>query len=359
MVDLKRCYRRLKPEIEQAIDAVMESTQFVLGPELNLFEQEVAAYHNVPYAIGVASGTDALFLSLKALGIKRNDEVITTTFTFIATAEAISYLGAKPVFVDILPDTFNINPYEIEKKITKKTKAIIPVHLFGHPADMDMICDLAQNYGLKVIEDCAQAFGALYRGKKVGTMGDVGCFSFFPSKNLGGMGDGGLVITRNGEVAKQIKMLRNHGSKVPYEHEIIGHNSRLDELQAAVLRVKLKRVDEFNKERRLHAESYRRYLKKEGLILPEEKEGCYHVYHQFTIRTEKRKEIMAELRKHNISYAIYYPRPVHLQQAYRSFGGERLPVSELCASEVLSLPIFPELTEEEIKYISRVVNDVL
>jgi dTDP-4-amino-4,6-dideoxygalactose transaminase len=242
MVDLKRQYQNLKADIDAAIKNVLENGHFILGPNVAELEKEIAAYHGVPHAVGVASGTDALLLSLRACGIGAGDEVITTPFTFIATADVISLLHATPVFVDIVTDTFNIDPGKIEEKITKKTKAIIPVHLFGHPADMDPICALAAKYNIRVIEDCAQAFGATYKGKKVGARGECGCFSFFPSKNLAGYGDGGMIITGNEEMAKNLRLLRNHGSAVKYHHSALGYNSRLDEIQAAIIRVKIKNI---------------------------------------------------------------------------------------------------------------------
>lgn len=358
MVDLQRQYKSLKTEIDTAILNVLDSGRFILGPNVSELEKEVAAYHGVPFAIGVASGTDALLFALKACGIGKGDEVITTPFTFIATAEAISLLHATPVFVDIRPDTFNIDPKKIEEKITKRTKAIIPVHLFGHPADMDPIVTLSEKYHLKIIEDCAQAFGAVYHGKKVGTFGEAGCFSFFPSKNLAGYGDGGMVITRDEKIAKQIKLLRNHGRKTKYYHKICGHNSRLDEIQATILRVKLKKIDTFNEARRRNADIYRASIKRDDVILPIEMAGCRHVYHQFTIRSKNRELIMKELAKNSISSAIYYPVPLHRQEAFACWknSDDSLINSEICAAEVLSLPMFPELKEEEILHISDVIN---
>jgi len=361
MVDLQRQYKILKDDIEAAIAEVLNSSQFILGPNVLELEKEIAAYHGIPFAVGVANGTDALFLALKACGIGDGDEVITTPFTFIATAEVISRLNATPVFVDILPDTFNIDPEEIEKKITEKTKAIIPVHLFGHPSDMDPIVNLCQRCNIKVIEDCAQAFGAEYKGKKVGTIGDCGCFSFFPSKNLACYGDGGMVITGEKDIAEQIRSLRNHGSAVKYYHDTIGYNSRLDEIQAAIVRVKLRKIGEFNDSRRANADIYRSCIKKNDVILPIESAGCRHVYHQFTIKSKKRDDIMDCLRRNDISSAIYYPLPLHKQEAFagqRTISGE-LPVSDECASEVLSLPMFPELREEEIQHVSDVINNAL
>ena len=358
MVDLQRQYRRLKTDIDNAIQAVLDSAQFILGPNGAELEKEIALYHNVSHAIGVASGTDALLLSLRACGIGAGDEVITTPFTFFATAEVISLLSATPVFVDISPETFNIDPHKIEEKITKKTKAIIPVHLFGHTADMDPIIDLAMKYNLKIIEDCAQAFGATYNGKKVGTIGNCGCFSFFPSKNLAGYGDGGIIITRDDDMAKHIRILRNHGSAVRYHHTILGYNSRLDEIQAAIIRVKMRKIDEFNHNRRMNADLYRTLIKRGDITVPVEMHGCKHVYHQFTIRLKNRVRLINTLTENNISSAIYYPVPLHKQEVFtrQNIRGENLVNSEICASEVLSLPMFPELQKEEIQYICNVIN---
>ena len=360
MVDLQRQYQRLKPEMDEAIQDVLNQCQFILGPQVSALENEIASYHGVPFAAGVASGTDALLLALRACGIGPGDEVITTPFTFIATAEVIALLQAAPVFVDIVPDTFNMDPRKIEAKITKKTRAIIPVHLFGHPAEMDPILELARKYHLKVIEDCAQAFGAVYQGKKVGTLGDCGCFSFFPSKNLAGYGDGGMVITQNQEMGQSIKMLRNHGSKVKYYHSVLGYNSRLDEIQAAIIRVKFKHMDDFNAARRRHADLYRTSITGEDIILPLERSGCHHVYHQFTLRSKYRDQIMASLHNQGIASAIYYPVPLHRQEVFAGYGsaGEILPHAETCTAEVLSLPMFPELKQEEIQFISDVINHV-
>ncbi len=358
MVDLKRQYHTLKKEIDAAVIDVLEQTQFILGPNVTLLEEEVATYHRLPYAIGVANGTDALLLALRACGIKSGDEVITTPFTFIATAEVVAQLAATPVFVDICPNTFNIDPNRIEEKITPRTKAIIPVHLFGHPADMQPIMEIAAKYNIKVIEDCAQAFGAKYKDQLAGTIGDVGCFSFFPSKNLGGYGDGGMVITKNEEIARQIKMLRNHGSSVRYHHSIVGYNSRLDEIQAAILRVKLKHIDQFNLARRKNAAAYCAALNPKDIILPSVAEGSEHVFHQFTIRSSKRDVIANALTEKNIASAIYYPVPLHQQEVFSKLYNYSIamPQTEMCAREVLSLPMFPELTGDEIQLIADVIN---
>lgn len=358
MVDLKRQYHNLKKEIDAAVGNVLEETRFILGPNVAALEQEVAAYHDLPYAVGVANGTDALLLALRACGIEAGDEVITTPFTFIATAEVIALLKAKPVFVDILPDTYNIDCGQIEKKITSRTRAIIPVHLFGHPADMDVLMGIAKKHGLKVIEDCAQAFGAVYRGKKVGSIGDIGCFSFFPSKNLAGYGDGGMIITKSEELAGKVQMLRNHGSAKRYYHQEVGYNSRLDEIQAAIIRIKLKKIDEFNAARRRNAAAYCAAIKSHNLILPTASEDCEHVYHQFTIRAQNRDFLAGALQEKDVASAVYYPVPLHRQDVflklYRDL--ETMPQSEKCSQEVLSLPMFPELTQEEIGFIAEIIN---
>ncbi|MDD4355697.1 MAG: DegT/DnrJ/EryC1/StrS family aminotransferase [Smithellaceae bacterium] len=360
MVDLKRQYSRLKNEIDRVVGQALEQTQFILGPNVGKLEEEVAAYHGLPYAIGCANGTDALMLALRACGIGPDDEVITTPFTFIATAEVVALVGARPVFVDICPDTFNMNPDQITAKITPRTKAIIPVHLFGHAADMNPIMDIARKNHLKVIEDCAQAFGAKYRGQTVGTMGDAGCFSFFPSKNLGCYGDGGMVVTSDDQIASKIKMLRNHGSAVRYYHSEVGYNSRLDEIQAAILRVKLPKIDASNDARRRNAALYCEAIKGQDIVLPSEKPDCRHVYHQFTIRTKNRQAIADALSGAGIASAVYYPVPLHQQDVFLKMYNlkESLNVSDSCAREVLSLPMFPELTPEEIGQIADVVNNV-
>lgn len=358
MVDLKRQYEALKPEIDAAVQEVLASTQFILGPQVAGLEADVSRYLGVPYSLGVASGTDALLLALRAAGIRPGDEVITTPFTFIATAEVIALLQAIPVFADIDPVTFNIDPRKIKEKITKRTRAVIPVHLFGHPADMDPIMEIAGEFNLKVIEDCAQAFGAEYKGKRIGTIGDFGCFSFFPSKNLAGYGDGGMVSTASEDGFRKIKLLRNHGSAVRYHHEILGYNSRLDELQAAIIRVKLKKINEFNTGRRNAAQLYKKHIINDAdLVLPSETPECLHVYHQFTIRSRKRELIMKALEQRNIASAIYYPVPLHLQKVFSGLGTARLPAAEKASSEVLSLPMFPEISEEEILRVSEAVND--
>lgn len=361
MVDLSRQYQMLKKEIDRAIQEVLDNTQFILGPNVVSLEEDIATYNGLSHAVGIANGTDALLIALRACGIGDGDEVITTPFTFIATAEVIAELNAVPVFVDIVPETFNIDPRKIEERITDKTRAVIPVHLFGQPADMDRIIDIAQRHNLKVIEDCAQAFGAEYKGRKVGTFGDCGCFSFFPSKNLACYDDGGMIITGDERIADVIRMLRNHGSSVRYYHDMLGYNSRLDEIQAAIVRVKLKRIDELNEMRRVNADLYRSMITRRDIVLPAEEPGSKHVYHQFTLRSERRDDIAKRLSEENIASAVYYPVPLHKQKAFNLQGSlsSDLSISEKFAEEVLSLPMFPELMEGEIHQICHVINHAL
>lgn len=362
MVDLKLQYEAIKEEINNAVLGVLQSAHFVLGPQGKALEEEIARYHGVKHAVAVASGTDALHLALLAAGIKGGDEVITTPFTFIATAEAISYVGAIPVFVDIDPDSFNIDITKIGPAITKKTKAIIPVHLYGQPVNMDGLMETAKKHNLRVIEDCAQSFGAEYHGKKTGAIGDFGCFSFFPSKNLGAYGDGGMVITDDAKQAERLLSLRNHGSTVRYYHDEIGFNSRLDEIQAAILRIKFKHIDAYNANRRNNAALYSKHLAGTGIRTPSEQGGTRHVFHQYTIRVKNRDGVKQNLDRGGItSSMIYYPVPLHLQTAYKDLGmkpGSR-PVSEQAALEVLSLPMYPELTEEQIKTVADAVKKAL
>lgn len=359
MVDLKRQFQEIKNELFSILTEVLESSQYILGPKVSEFERKIAEYHGISEAVGVASGTDALHLSIDSLGIGEGDEVITTPFTFFATVEAILYTGARPVFVDIEPDTFNLDVHQIEAKITEKTKAILPVHLFGHMADMEGISKIAKKYGLKVIEDCAQSFGAELRGRKAGSVGDTGCFSFYPSKNLGGYGDGGIIILNDPVVAERIRKLRNHSSKGSYIHDRVGFNSRLDEIQAAILLVKLKRIDEYNKKRRQKAALYTELLS-DRVKCPVEKKGAYHVFHQYTIMSPKRKEMQRRLKEKGISSVIYYPVPLHLQEALKFLGYREgaFPVAEMVAQGVLSLPIYPELEESTIREIAEIIREV-
>lgn len=358
MVDLVNQYKRIKPEIDNAISAVLESGQFILGKTVSEFENNVAKYLGVKHAIGCASGTDALLVALMALDIKEGDEVITTSFTFVATVETIVLLGAKPVYVDIEPDTFNIDPTKIEKAITKKTKAIIPVHLYGHSVDMDPILEIAKKYNLYIIEDSAQAMGAEYKGKKVASIGDIGCISFFPSKNLGAYGDAGMVTTNNDQIAEKLRMIIVHGSKTRYYHELLGVNSRLDAIQAAILNVKLKYLDEWNKLRNDFAQIYNQLLNKEFISTPIIKPYAKHIFHQYTIRVKNRDKLSEHLKNKNIPHAIYYPIPLHRQTAYKDLTSTdlTLPETEKAAKEVISLPMHTELTFEMQKYISDTIN---
>ena len=359
MVDLKKQFRAIKDDILNILTEILESSQYILGTKVSEFERKVAAYHNIGNAIAVSSCTDALHLALDALGIGVGDEVITSPFTFFATVEAILYTGATPVFVDIEPDTFNLDTDRIEANITKKTKAILPVHLFGHPADMARIMKIAKKNRLKVIEDCAQSFGAVVDGKKTGSIGDAGCFSFYPSKNLGAYGDGGMIILNNPRVTATIRELRNHGSKGSYQHKRVGYNSRLDEIQAGILLIKFMYIDEYNKKRRRNAALYNNLLS-DTVKCPVEGEGAYHVYHQYTIMSKKRERIQQRLKGSGISSVVYYPVPLHLQEALRFLGYHRgdFPVSESAAREVLSLPMYPELEESAIRKIAKIIKEV-
>jgi len=353
-LDLKRQYTRIKPEIETAVKKVMESGIYIGGEEVVSLEKEMADYTGVKYAISISSGTDALLACLMAIGVKQGDEVITSPFTFIATAEVVSFLGAKPVFVDIEEQTFNIDPLQIEKNITEKTRCIIPVHLFGHMADMEKIMDVARRYGIPVIEDAAQAIGASLNGKKACAFGDAGCLSFFPSKNLGAFGDGGMVLTDNQEFASRIRIIKEHGSSRRYFHTTVGFNGRLDALQAAILRVKLRYLDRWAEMRRNNAFYYNQNLGK-YVKIPVAKEGYGHVYNQYSICTKKRDELVDYLSKRGIPTAIYYPLPLHLQKVFMKEGYREgdFPVSERISRNIVSLPVFPELDEEEREYITE------
>jgi len=356
MVDLKKQFAEIRDEVVAAVTDVLDSGQYVLGPRVRELEGKVAEYCGAKEAAGVASGTDALHLAIDALSIGEGDEVITTPFTFFATVEAILYVGATPVFVDIDLDTFNIDADKIEEKITSKTKAIVPVHMFGHPADMTKIMSIAGKHGLSVVEDCAQAFGASIEGKRVGSFGNAGGFSFYPSKNLGAVGDGGMITCGDAALMETIRALRNHGSRSSYKHESLGFNSRLDEIQAAILLVKFKRIDRYIEMRRKNAKLY------DGLFAgkitaPIERDGAVHVYHQYTIRSSRRDAIKEKLGEAGIASTVYYPIAVHLQDAVKDLGYKRgdLPNAELAADEVLSLPMYPELEGEEISKIAEIV----
>jgi dTDP-4-amino-4,6-dideoxygalactose transaminase len=358
MVDVVGQYRKIRGEIDAAIRKVVESGQFILGKEVGEFECKVAGYLGVNYAVGCASGTDALQVAMMALGIGPGDEVITTPFTFVATTETIVLLGASPVYVDIKPDSFNIDPAAIEAAVTPRTKAIMPVHLYGQSADMDPIMDIARRHRLRVIEDAAQALGASYKEKKVGTFGDIACFSFFPSKNLGGMGDAGMVVTNDPDLWDRMKMIIVHGSKRRYYHEVLGVNSRLDTIQAAVLAVKLQYLDEWNTMRRTFAARYDKLLAGLPVTIPPRSPDCYHIYHQYTLRVPKRDELASFLAERQIPHGIYYPIPLHLQQAFGGMGYGRgsFPLTEKASEEVISLPMHTELTDEQLTYIAGMVR---
>jgi len=352
-LDLKAQYRSIQPEIEAAIRRVMESQQFILGPEVDGLERELAAYLGARFTIACASGSDALLLALMALEVGPGDEVVTTPFTFVATAGAIARLGARPVFVDIDPGTYNLDPAKIAPAITSETKAIIPVHLFGMSADMAAISKIAANRGLAVVEDAAQAIGAKFDGKTIGTIGLCGCFSFFPSKNLAAAGDGGMLVTNDEAFAGKLRLLHLHGGRTKYEYELIGMNSRLDALQAAILRVKLRHLDSWTARRQQNAQRYAQLFAERGLEssvrLPKGQPKCNHVYHQYVIRAPRRDGLKAFLRERGVPSEIYYPLPLHLQKAFAYLGYKPgdLPESERASQEVLALPVFPEMTEEQ------------
>ncbi|HLG30473.1 MAG TPA: DegT/DnrJ/EryC1/StrS family aminotransferase [Candidatus Brocadiales bacterium] len=378
LLDLKAQYKTLRAEIRAAIDEVCESQQFILGPQVKAFEQEIALYSNTKHAIGVSSGTDALLVSLMALDIKIGDEVITPSYSFFATAGVIARLGAKPVFVDIDPLTYNINPSQIEKQITKRTKAIMPVHLYGQCCDMTPIIDIANRHNLSLIEDAAQAIGATLsrpspskgedRRGWAGSMGDLGCFSFFPSKNLGGFGDGGMVVTNNPELAKKIEILRVHGSNPKYYHKVIGGNFRLDALQAAILQVKLKYLDKWTLKRQKNAETYNKLFIEAGLTgnghdspvaLPYTVQGNRHIFNQYVIRAKDRNNLQNFLKANGIGTEVYYPLPLHLQDCFSNLGYKEgdFPESEKAAKETLALPIYPELTQERQEHVVNKIKE--
>jgi dTDP-4-amino-4,6-dideoxygalactose transaminase len=358
-VDLKLQYKNLKPEIDQAIGPVLENAQYILGPAVESFEKNFADFLGVGHVIGVSSGTDALYLVLRALDIGEGDEVIIPPNTFIATAEAISMAGAAPVFVDVEEKAFNIDIDKIEEKITSRTKAIMPVHLTGQAVDMDKIMEMAKKCKLFVIEDACQAHGSEYRGKKLGTIGEAGCFSFYPGKNLGALGEAGAIVTNNGELAEKLRILRDHGQSKKYYHNLIGGNFRMAGIQGAVLDVKLKHLDEWNELRRSHAEMYKNLLgNAPEIILPQEPSYSKGNYHLFIIRAQKRDELQKFLAENGIVTGIHYPVPIHLQKAYGYLGLAEgsFPVSEKLAKEILSLPMYPELITGQIEYVCEKVK---
>ncbi|BAW80529.1 DegT/DnrJ/EryC1/StrS aminotransferase [Candidatus Nitrosoglobus terrae] len=361
MVDLKVQYQTLKAEIDEALAQALIESQFILGPNVKAFEEEVATYLGVTHTVGVASGTDALHLALIAAGIGEGDEVITTPFTFIATAEAICYVGAHPVFVDIDEKTFNIDTRQVEAAITPKTRAILPVHLFGQGADMSDLEAIAAKHNLLIIEDCAQSFGAEISDRKAGALGFAGCFSFFPSKNLGCYGDGGLIATSSDQAAAHLRVLRDHGSWKRYHHSELGFNSRLDELQAVILRIKLKYIDKYNRARQRIAQRYSAALAElPNCIPPYEEKDRTHVYHQYTVLSPYRDEIISALAANKIASAIYYPIPLHRQVVFQQeCAGVNLPVSEQVAAQCFSLPIFPEMSDQQVDRVLEVIRSTL
>jgi dTDP-4-amino-4,6-dideoxygalactose transaminase len=355
--DLKREYGEVREQIIQAIERVLQSGYFILGEESNKFEREFSHYSGTKYGIGVNSGSDALFLAVKSLGIKDGDEIITVSHTFISTVDSIVRNGATPVFVDIDPETYTIDVTQIEDSISNRTKAILPVHLYGHPADMKPIVEIAEKYDLKVIEDACQAHGAEYNGRKVGGIGDLGCFSFYPVKNLGGYGDGGMIVTDNAKLAENLRMLRNYGQPKKYYHDFVGVNSRLDEMQAAVLRVKLKYLDEWNEKRRKAAKKYDELLDNVDMVIPVEKGYAKHVYHLYVVRSNHRDSLIQSMKENGVQTLIHYPVPVHMQKPYLNLGYQnKLPVTERIFKEIISLPMHPFISDDEIEKIVECIE---
>lgn len=354
IADLRAQYESIRPAVQEAVLNVIESGRYVLGENVAALEQEIAELCGARYGVGVASGTDALALSLAALGVSPGDEVITTPFTFVATVEVIALLGARPVFVDLDPVTFNIDPGKIEDKITARTRVIMPVHLYGQTADMTRILDITQSRGIKVVCDGAQAIGAEHHGKPIGCFGDLVTLSFFPTKNLGGAGDGGMVLTNDADLAEKVRYLRVHGSDGTYSYKCVGYCSRLDEIQAAILRAKLPYLTTWNEARRNNAAVYDMLLRGLDVVLPTEMPCNKHVYHQYTIRSKRRDELRAWLKNNGIDTGVYYPSPLHLERAYQYLGYTRgdFPLCEEACDEVLSLPVFPELTDEQIAHVA-------
>jgi len=361
ILDLKGQYASIKDEIQAAINQVLTDTRFIMGPQVEELERKMAEYCGCAYGVGVNSGTDALYLALWALGVGPGDEVITTPFTFFATTEVVSLLGAKPVFVDIDPGTFNMRVDQVEEKITSRTKAIIPVHLYGQPVDMDPLVEIGKRREIPLVEDCAQAIGARYKGRRVGGFGQAGCFSFFPSKNLGAYGDAGMIVTNDKQLADEARSLRVHGGKVKYYHDILGVNSRLDTMQAAILLVKLRYIDQWNQARRRNAYRYNEMLKGTTAVTPVELKDTEPVYHQYTIRVPGRNQLSEKLKDAGVGTMIYYPVSLHLQKVYRDLGYKPgdFPACEKAQEEVLSLPMFPELTEDQQRHITDQIKALL
>jgi dTDP-4-amino-4,6-dideoxygalactose transaminase len=370
LLDLRAQYAKIREEIREALDRVIDSQHFILGPEVESLEAEVARYSQCEFGVGVSSGSDALLVCLMAIGIKPGDEVIVPTYSFFATAGAVSRLGGVPVFVDIDPATYNLDIGKLEKVITKKSRALIPVHLFGQMTDMEPVLEVARQHKLHVIEDAAQAIGAEYQEARAGSIGDMGCFSFFPSKNLGGFGDGGMVTTNDPELADKVRLLRNHGYRPKYYNAVVGGNFRLDAIQAAVLRVKLKYLDGWTQGRQRNASRYRQLFGEMGIVtasrpdrgqvvLPAESSDCRHIYNQFVIRNGARDKLIAHLKSNNIGTEVYYPVPLHEQECFADLGYKRgdFPESERAAQESLALPIYPELTDEQLQRIGNCIAE--
>ena len=357
--DLSAQYASISGEAREAIDRVLASQQFILGREGAALEEEIADFCGAAHAVGVASGTDALILALRACGVQPGDEVILPTFTFVATASAVSALGAKPVFADIHPNTYNLDPAQLERRATNRTRAIIAVHLYGLPADMDSIVAFARQKNLAVVEDAAQAIGATCKGRKTGSLGDVACFSFYPTKNLGAAGDAGMIVTNSADMAARLRTLRNHGQTAKYVSSEPGWNSRLDEIQAAILRVKLRHLPEWQRARQALAAEYSRQFQLPGIMPPFVPEGCEHVFHQYTVRVEERDALQRLLADQKIGSAVYYPVPLHLQPLYSSLGHKpgTFPHAESAAKEVLSLPMYPELRPDQLARVAQIVTD--
>ena len=361
-LDLRAQYKQIEQEVLPMMSEAMANGAFVGGPQVSDFEAEFAEFCEGKYCAGLASGTDALRFALMAVGVGQGDEVITVPHTFIATTEAVSQVGAKPVFVDIYPDTYNIDVSQIQGKINEKTKAIIPVHLYGQPADIDPILEIGQKYGISVIEDACQAHGAIYKGRKAGSLGAVGCFSFYPGKNLGAFGEGGAIVTQNEEIANKIRMIRDHGQEKKYFHQMEGYNGRLDAIQAGVLRIKLKRLDSWNRSRREHSALYSEIFSEiHGITIPVEADFARSVYHLYVILVDKRERLQEFLNSKGIATGLHYPLPLHLQQAYAHLGYKEgdFPVTEKVASRLLSLPMFPELTREQIDYVTSTIREYM
>lgn len=370
LLDLKAQYAGIRDEVRKAVDEVMDSQLFILGPKVDELEKKVAEYSTTPYAVGVSSGTDALLIALMAIDLRPGDEVITTPFTFFSTAGAVARLGGVPIFVDIDPKTYNLDVAKIEKAVTRKTRAIIPVHLFGQCADMDPIMAAAKKHNLAVIEDAAQSIGADYHGRRAGSIGTMGIFSFFPSKNLGGFGDGGMVVTQDKALYDKLKILRVHGSQPKYYHKIVGGNFRLDAIQAAVLLVKLTRLDDWSLQRRRNAEFYNQKFRMTGLVergltvrpdpvYAETGDRNFHIYNQYTIKAKDRDNLRAHLKEKHIGTEVYYPVPLHLQECFKSLGCKKgdFPMSEDAAENVVSIPIYPELTDAQKEYVVQSIEE--